>query len=270
VTGLTDRRMCCFSAGRVLLLSVTNACNQRCLHCMRDAVVRRPEPVDLALLRPALSRAVDDLQVDRVVISGGEPTLVPNLDELIHVIARRQVRPSLCTNALRMDRLADDYAAAGLRSVTVSIDGVGRHHDEWRGSRRGFARAMRGVDACVSADLRVTVNISLHDAILDHPEALAEPLNNRGLASVSVTAPMWNGRMPQNYARVHRLTDARCTTFVDRLRERLDCPVSIRLPRCDRPSCPSGRTVFAMDARGVLTGCPDEGSTNAIDMCEAG
>src|SRR5262245_47715704 len=98
--GFRDRVDCCFSTGRVLLLSVTSACNQHCVHCLRSAIPARAEALDLGRLLPALEQATIDLQIERVVISGGEPTLVPNLVELVSAIAELDVRPSLCTNAL--------------------------------------------------------------------------------------------------------------------------------------------------------------------------
>ncbi len=261
-----DRVDCCFSVGRLLLLSVTDACNQRCIHCFRDALPRKPEPLDMALLGPALAAAVHELGLDRVVISGGEPTLLENLEELIAYIAGLGVRASLATNATRIDdRRARSVADAGLASATVGIDGVGADHDWFRGSRDGYERALAGIAALTGAGVAVTVNVTVYDRIIDQAPELAHELAGRGLRSISVTAPVAAGRLtahPDAFTLVDRASVER---FADQLAAGADCPVSLRMPRCDSGTCPSGRSAFAMDRDGVLSNCPDEGAMSVCD-----
>ncbi len=262
-----DRVACCFSLGRVLLLNVTHACNQHCIHCLREAVPARAKPLDMEVLSPELARAVQQLKIERVVISGGEPMLVPNLLTLISLVDGLGVRASLCSNATLIDApRASALAVAGLASCTVGLDGAGEHYVRFRGgSTAGYGRALAGISALADAGVAVTVNVSVHDSVLDQADELAEDLRGRGLRSLCVTSPIIQGRLVESLASFSRVTWPAVHDFANLMAELMDCPVSLRAPRCDRASCPSGRTVFALGRDGEITACPDVGAVNVGD-----
>lgn len=251
-------------------MTVTSACNQRCVHCLRSAAPARAEPLDLARLAPALESAERELHIARVVVSGGEPTLVPNLLELISVIDGLGIRPSLCTNATRIgsDR-ARRLAAAGLRSCTVGMEGVGEEYMWFRGGGTGgYGRALRGISALVASGISVTANITLHNRVLGQSAELARDLNGLGLASVSVTSPILQGRLGENLKAFSAVDQEAVERFADAMAAAMDCPVSLRTPRCNHSSCPSGQSVFSMDRYGRLGECPDVGSENVSELAK--
>jgi MoaA/NifB/PqqE/SkfB family radical SAM enzyme len=261
-----DRRGCCFSAGTVILLTVTNTCNQLCDHCFRSSRPGRVSSLDLNVLRVALEIAVAELHPDRVVISGGEPTLVPNIVQLIRLVKSLGTRPSLCTNATLVDSAkAWELVAAGVTSATVGIEGVGADYDEFRHSPGGYARATRGIRALVASGVDVTVNVTLHPAILGKATAIAAEVAQLRVGKVSVTFPIMQGRMRNSELSRHAMTSESCFRFAAELRTRVGCPVAVRVPRCDMDTCPSRSSVFSMTSTGTIEGCPDEGSVDAID-----
>lgn len=266
---LLDRRDCCFSAGRLILLHLTNSCNQNCVHCMRDSGPSRVQAADLERLKPALTEAVAQVRPEKVVISGGEPALVPNLSLVVSAVRDLKVRPSLCTNATAIDhRRAIELAAAGLHAATVGIEGVGDGYRKIRRSRTGFDDALRGIVALTHAGIRVTVNVTFCRDLIDSVDTLADTLNGLHISTVSITSPMVAGRLKSiggtgfGFSEDLELFER----FVADLRSRMSIHVSVRIPRCDLASCPSGVSVFAMDASGRLSGCPDVGATNVLDL----
>ncbi len=104
--------------------------------------------------------------------------------------------------------------------------------------------------------------ITLHDRILDQAEHFAEALKGLGLASISVTSPIAQGRAEGSAHLYRRLTEPGVTSFANRLAAQVDCPTSLRIPRCDSATCPSGSSVFAMGPDGAVSDCPDVGATN--------
>lgn len=261
---------CCFSRGRVLLVSVTSACNQRCIHCMRDAGPRRPGSIDLNTFVPALAENIAEVHPERVVISGGEPTLLHNLIDIIRAIRRLGVCVGLCTNAVRID---DDYArrlaSSGLEKATIGIDGTCVDHDRFRRSPYGYDRALAGIGALVRHGVSVTVNATLHDAILQKGNEFGLAMAGRGLTSITITSPIATGRLLRERGNFESVTDETLRTFALAVAGAADCPVSLRTPRCDRSSCPSGDTVFSMDVDGNLMGCPDTEAKNIMDVPRA-
>jgi cyclic pyranopterin phosphate synthase len=77
---------------------------------------------DDELLR--LVRIATQVGFDRVRLTGGEPTVHPNLVEIVGGIARipgiQEI--AMTTNALRLEQLAEPLARVGLKRVNISVD----------------------------------------------------------------------------------------------------------------------------------------------------
>jgi cyclic pyranopterin phosphate synthase len=129
---------------RDLRISVTDRCNFRCSYCMPAEVFGR----DYAFLPRAeiltyeeivrLARIFVGLGVEKLRITGGEPTVRRDLADLVRRLAAiDDVRDlTLTTNGSALRRLARPLAEAGLRRITVSLDSL----DD------GTFRRMNGVD----------------------------------------------------------------------------------------------------------------------------
>ena len=112
---------------RDLRVSLTDRCNLRCVYCMPEDVVFKPRAEiltdDEILL---LVRVAADLGVRKIRLTGGEPTVRPNIVELVHRISGVPGIQdlSMTTNAVRFTQLAAPLAAAGLQRVNVSLDSL--------------------------------------------------------------------------------------------------------------------------------------------------
>jgi cyclic pyranopterin phosphate synthase len=111
-----------------LRISVTDRCNFRCLYCMPEqGLPWLPKQEILSYEEIAeVVRQLAPLGLRRIRISGGEPTIRPNLDELIRMI---RAVPSvediaLSTNGARLPRIAKLYREAGLDRVNISADSL--------------------------------------------------------------------------------------------------------------------------------------------------
>jgi cyclic pyranopterin phosphate synthase len=110
---------------RDLRVSLTDRCNLRCVYCMPEQMVFKPRAELLSddeILR--VIRVAAELGVRKVRLTGGEPTVRPNLVELVRRIAAVPGIEDLTmtTNGMRLSRLAAPLAQAGLRRVNVSLD----------------------------------------------------------------------------------------------------------------------------------------------------
>jgi GTP 3',8-cyclase len=134
---------------RDLRLSITDRCNYRCIYCM-DPDFRYMPKRELLRLEEyiAAARACVSLGVDKLRITGGEPTLYPDLLPLIRSLsALTGVRDlAMTTNGSLMDDdAAMSWREAGLRRVTLSLDSV-------RSDRIGrITRSSATVDRTITA-----------------------------------------------------------------------------------------------------------------------
>lgn len=144
-----------------LRISLTDACNLRCVYCMPEHMTFRPRHELLS--DDELRRLITifgGLGFRKIRFTGGEPTLRPGLVDLVrHAVATPGiVKVGLTTNGVLLDQLAQPLRDAGLQSVNISIDSL----DEARFrqlTRWGSLRDVRaGLDAAARAGLRIKLN----------------------------------------------------------------------------------------------------------------
>ncbi|MDG4665648.1 GTP 3',8-cyclase MoaA [Mycobacterium sp. 236(2023)] len=118
--------------GRVakdLRVSLTDLCNLRCTYCMpaegldwlsKDAKLSRDELI--RLLRLAVTR----LGITSIRFTGGEPLVVPHLEDVIAATAALDPKPeiTLTTNGIGLAKRAAGLKRAGLTRINVSLDTV--------------------------------------------------------------------------------------------------------------------------------------------------
>jgi cyclic pyranopterin phosphate synthase len=111
-----------------LRISVTDRCNFRCLYCMpAEGLPWLPKAEILSYEEiAAVVRQLAPLGLRRVRVTGGEPTIRPNLEELIRLLrAVPEVEDiALSTNGARLPELARALRAAGLDRINMSADSL--------------------------------------------------------------------------------------------------------------------------------------------------
>ncbi len=109
-----------------LRISLTDRCNLRCIYCMPEQRAnphaQLPCVTDSEIIR--IVGLAAQLGFDRVRLTGGEPTVRPNLVPLVEGIARTPGigEIAMTTNGMQLERFAGPLARAGLKRVNVSMD----------------------------------------------------------------------------------------------------------------------------------------------------
>jgi len=102
-------------------------CNLACVGCAVERHTGKLKdrlPVELCL------QAVDECGAPGVSICGGEPTVYPELKELVDGIIERNRHIYLCTNALLMDTTVFGHIEPHKRlTINVHLDGMRETHD---------------------------------------------------------------------------------------------------------------------------------------------
>jgi organic radical activating enzyme len=161
-------------------LQVTRECNQRCRFCSNPPS-GRADPL------PVLCAALDDLQARGcagVILTGGEPTLHPDLPALVAQATARGLPCRIITNGqlLAEGPLLDALVDAGLRHLHLSRY---THRDDLADAITGTpgsgARAERALARIGRhpAGITVDVNVVICRQNADHLDGLARHLTAR-------------------------------------------------------------------------------------------
>ncbi|HEX2829409.1 MAG TPA: GTP 3',8-cyclase MoaA [Burkholderiales bacterium] len=161
---------------RDLRISVTDRCNFRCVYCMPKEVFGK----DYAFLErkallsfeeiTRLARIFQRLGIEKIRLTGGEPLVRRNLEQLIGMLAELGLDLTLTTNGSTLAKKAPALKAAGLQRVTVSLDAL----DDAIFKRMNdvdfpVARVIEGIDAAAAAGLApVKVNMVVKRGMNEH------------------------------------------------------------------------------------------------------
>ncbi len=139
-----------------LRVSLTDACNLRCVYCMPEDIRFRPAASlmqDDELL--TLVRVGASLGVNKIRLTGGEPTVRRGVVDLVRAIKSIPgiERVVMTTNGVKLAELAEPLARAGLSQVNISIDSL--DPDKFRRiTRRGdLDDVWQGIAAAEAAGL---------------------------------------------------------------------------------------------------------------------
>ena len=109
-----------------LRISLTDHCNLRCVYCMPThglTFVPNRELLTAEEIEMIVQAAVKN-GFHKFRLTGGEPTVRPDVVDIVHRIARTPgvTDLSMTTNGIRLTELAPQLKAAGLNRVNVHID----------------------------------------------------------------------------------------------------------------------------------------------------
>jgi cyclic pyranopterin phosphate synthase len=111
-----------------LRISVTDRCNFRCVYCMPAEGLDWLPKRDILTYEEitAIVRQLAPLGLRRLRITGGEPTIRPDLAALIAMLkAVPGIEDiALSTNGVRLPAMAEELRAAGLDRVNISADSL--------------------------------------------------------------------------------------------------------------------------------------------------
>lgn len=149
--------------GPVVVWNCTRTCNLRCRHCYSNSDGERyaGEMITTEALEFIEQLAV--FKVPVLLLSGGEPLMRPDLEQLIAAAVARGIRVTLSTNgtlltpekAVRLHRLGIGY-------IGVSLDGIGENNDRFRGREGAYEAALAGIRNCLAAEQRVGLRFTIN------------------------------------------------------------------------------------------------------------
>ena len=147
----------------VTMLEPLEACNLACEGCGR---IREYESViDRMLTVEQCMQAVEDSGAPIVSIAGGEPTMHPQIDEIVERIVATKRFVYMCTNALLMERVMKSIPASKYFCFVVHMDGMEEAHDRSVYRKGVFKIAVRAMKAALEKGYRVTTNTTIFNGV---------------------------------------------------------------------------------------------------------
>jgi radical SAM protein with 4Fe4S-binding SPASM domain len=140
-----------------LYLVVTDRCNSRCPYCFRGRAGTTLMPRELAVraLKEFAGMAGSE---GNVILTGGEPLLHPQIEELIWQSHRLKLKTTLQTNSTLLTKSMAQRIAPAINLVQISVDSTVSHINDFL---RGYQGQLKCVQGAVAALRSHGVPVSL-------------------------------------------------------------------------------------------------------------
>ncbi len=106
-----------------IFIDLTSRCNLNCRYCFNEDSIKASEhDLPLSLIKKMLSEE-NISHIPNWILSGGEPLLYPELDEVLNLFSQKNIRSKIATNGILFTPdVADKWVELGVASTQISID----------------------------------------------------------------------------------------------------------------------------------------------------
>jgi len=185
----------------ILQFQYDYTCNFKCVHCSIKPFQGKKQarcftPADVA----ELGRQADEMGLAHIVITGGEPLVFPDFDDIVKALDPQKFYITSDTNGWFLDHArARHLKEIGVDKIQLSLDSLSaEEHDEFRRKPGSYDRAMRAIDAAQAAGLNIIVQTVVWKQRVRSQEFIdfVEFLNGKGVGVfVTYAKPVgaWQG-----------------------------------------------------------------------------
>ena len=179
----------------VVVWNITRTCNLKCVHCYSSSTAQHYEG-ELSL--DECFSVIDDLSqygVQRLLLSGGEPTVHPHFFEIAEYASQKGLTLTLSTNGTRIDLpFAKKLKTLGLAYIGISLDGIGAVHDEFRGVQGTFDKVVRAFQSCKEVGQKAGLRLTLTSHTVKNLDAILDFIEDQEIKRVCFYHLVYSGR----------------------------------------------------------------------------
>lgn len=178
-------------------LALTYGCNNHCAHCYNEPG-RGKNVLNFEQWKQVLDK-LDEIAIPHVVFTGGEPTIVPYLPDLVSYADHLGIVSGLNTNGrlLRNESLTEKLKEASLDHVQVTLESVDPEiHDAMVGAKGAWEETVAGIKMAVKHDIHINTNTTLltHNASVEAVNRLSDFLSSLGVKTFGLNALIRSGK----------------------------------------------------------------------------
>ncbi len=179
----------------VVVWNMTQRCNLKCVHCYA-----RSEDIsyDNELTHEQSLAMIDDLAgfgVPVLLFSGGEPLTHPRLVEYAQYAVKKGMRAVISTNGTLITReKAKILKEIGLSYVGISLDGLEETHDQFRGVKGSYKKAMTAIENCKEAGIKVGLRFTINKRNVKDIPGIFDLLEKKNIPRACFYHLVYSGR----------------------------------------------------------------------------
>ena len=141
------------------VLYVTKLCNANCAFCyFRYEANHKHFPID-AIVR-TIKLFKEKYHLEYVDITGGEPTIHPDIVNVVKACVKEGIKPTIITNGHMVDIIAE-LIDNGLEDLLISVHGYGSYHNQIVGVKNAFDKITKTINYLGDRKFKFRINTVL-------------------------------------------------------------------------------------------------------------
>ena len=174
---------------RSLFIELTGKCNENCRHCGSNCGdYEEQNPLSTQEIMDFLDQIKRDFDISklRLCITGGEPLLRKDFFEIMNYAHSQGFIWGMTSNGTLIDdEVAEKLYLAGMRTISISLDGLKEYHEWFRRRRGSYDRTVRGIRALVDHGnfMHIQVTTVVTHRNIGDLEAMYEEFSALGIRS---------------------------------------------------------------------------------------
>lgn len=189
---------------RTLFFELTVHCNEHCRHCGSNCGdIKETTPLSTKEWKQVLDEVKRDFDISKLAlyVTGGEPLLHKDFFEIMNYANKLGFAWGMTSNgSLISKKTAVMLKEAGMRTISISIDGLRETHDWFRESPGSYDKTMEGIKNLLSENCfeHVQVTTVVHHRNINELNELYEIMKALGIRSWRVITMDPIGRAKDN------------------------------------------------------------------------
>ena len=144
-----------------IVLGVNNVCNLHCKMCdvgieytasnfYQNLMGTSPLNMPIELIKIIFDQTAKHYPKTKIGYAFTEPLIYNKLIDSLKYAKEKKLYTSITTNALTLKQKANDICDAGLNDIFISLDGPEEIHNQIRGHKSSFQKAVEGIEELLS------------------------------------------------------------------------------------------------------------------------
>jgi len=205
---------CCFE--------ITKSCNLKCPICISNATETEKHRLSISKFRSIIEKN----NFSRVTITGGEPTLHPDLFDMIRISSKKASNIIFSTNGILLKTIGKVFMNFSNVTLAISLHGPKEIHDKFVGFIGAYNRVIKCIQIAMANKIPIHVYSTITREILNSLEELCEILTAFNIKEHRLNLIKPKGRIQSELASYKDV--------VIKIRK-LNLPYKITIKRRDQP-----------------------------------
>lgn len=237
-----------------VILELLSSCNLNCSHCFYTASNKfnfldsLPKEEIFVLIRRMVKN-----RINKLVLTGGEPTLYPDFIEVSKYATLKVKKVSVCTNGVILNNnLEDEIIKLNFSTYTISIDShIESVHDKFRGGKGAFKKTIAFIKKLNLNNKNVSIHITIHPDNINHIEETINFCKN--FSKEIVVSSIYHDKLNEH----NELRDysQKLINFKEKYLSDPDVILVGFTPFCKNKNCLDQKNIFTINKKGELVSC---------------